>query len=579
MFKSVWFIVITAALTLLATACGSLPSTVPQTDTPKVLRIGAGSPPDIWDPQKSSVANEIAILQLAYEGLLSIDEKGEIGPGAADTWELAADAMEMTFHLRDGLKRSDGTAMGCADFEYALRREVDPTVPGKLYTSIVYDIKGAEELDALATDDPSTIDRAALDAAWANYGVTCTDPQTLRVQFKKPTGFWNYVASTWVAYPTDRRAVDADPESWWLKPQGHNGNGPYRITEIVEGQKIVFEANPYYWKGKPKIERIEFIYSKDNRILFEAYKKGELEIVPVAPEFLGEVNSTSELARQLLRFPSASTFGFTFNHTDPVFKDKNVRIAFSQALDRAGWVNNVLKGVGGAYTRWMPPGVPGAQPDVPGVPDTDFNAAVRTLVDNGYAAPDSTEQAPKVDCSKLPELKLTYPASPLNHARFQFIAGNLIRVLGCPVTLDPVEPTVYSDMAKSPETFPLLAREGWIQDYPHPSNWLSIYWTCEGFASHSGYCNPEFDALTAKADASTNFEEAIELYQDAEALLLNDVPSAFISYGENLYLVKPYLLGAPQHIGSSDASWPGQFGPVYTYDIDLTKVGAEYPRK
>ena len=49
----------------------------------------------------------------------------------------------MTFHIRDGLKRSDGTPMGCADFEYALRREVDPFVPGKQYTGIVYDIKGA----------------------------------------------------------------------------------------------------------------------------------------------------------------------------------------------------------------------------------------------------------------------------------------------------------------------------------------------------------------------------------------------------------------------------------------------------
>lgn len=580
MLKSVWFAFCALALTLILSACGAVPAPANiRTETPKVMRIGAGSPPDIWDPQKSSVVNEIAILQLAYEGLLSIDEKGNIGPGAADRWELTPDAMQMTFHIRDGLTRSDGTPMACADFEYALKREVDPTVPGKLYTSIVYDIKGAEELDALATDDPSSIDPKVLAQAWANYGVKCISPQILQIQFKKPTGFWAYVAATWVTYPTDARAVQADPETWWLKPQGHNGNGPYTITEIIEGKKIVFEANPHYWQGKPKIERIEYYFSKDNRELFEAYKKGELEIAAVAPESLDEVSRTPELSAQLLRFPSASTSGFTFNHTNPIFKDKNVRIAFSQALDRKAWVNDVLKGIGEPYTRWLPPGVPGAQSDVPGVPDTDFAGAVKTLVDNGYAAADSTPQLPKVDCAKLPELVLTYPASPLNHARFEFIAGNLIRALGCPVTLEPVEPTVYRNMTKDPKTFPLLAHEGWIQDYPHPSNWLSVYWTCEGFASRSGYCNPEFDALTARADASTNFEEAIELYQDAENVLLSDVPSAFMSYGENVYLVKPYVIGPSTHTGSSDATWPGQYGPVNTYEIDLTKVGSGYPKQ
>jgi oligopeptide transport system substrate-binding protein len=318
-------------------------------------------------------------------------------------------------------------------------------------------------------------------------------------------------------------------------------------------------------------------YTNDTQLLFEAYKKGELDIVGVAPEWLQEINSTDALKADFIRFPAAIGNGLTYNNADKRFQDKNVRIAFSQAIDRNGWVNDVLKGIGKPYTRWIPPGLPGAQGDKPGVPDTDAAAAVKTLVGDGYAAADSTADAPKVDCAKLGDLKVTYPATTLNHARFQFVAGNLVRVFNCPVTLDPVDPTVYTALTKDPKTFPLLSRQGWIQDYPHPSNWLSVYFTCAGFAKRSSYCNKDFDALTAKADASTNFEESIKLYQQAEDLLLSDVPTAFTNYGENLYLVKPYVLGIKDNLGPSDAAWPGEYGPTNQYDIDLSKVGPGYP--
>jgi oligopeptide transport system substrate-binding protein len=546
---------------------------------PKVMRLGLGTYPSVIDPQKSSFGIEIQVLQLAYEGLLTLDNKGNVGPGGADKWELASDAMSETFHIRDGLKRADGTPIACADYEYALKREVDPTVLDKQYTSIVYDIKGAADLDALIAADPSTIDKAALDAAWKNYGVSCTDPSTLKVEFTKPTGFWDYVATTWVTYPTDQKAVDADPEAWWSKPSGHNGNGPFMISDIQDGQKITFVPNPNYWKGKAKLDRIENIYTNDTQLLFEGFKSGEIDLVGVAPEWLQEIEANDTLKAEFVRFPAAINNGLTFNHADARFKDKNVRIAFSEAVDRDGWVNDVNKGIGKTYTRWIPPGVPGAQADKPGVPDTDFAAAVKTLIDNGYAAADSTAEKPKIDCAKLGDLKLTYGASTLNHARFQFLAGNLVKVLGCPVTLDPVDPTVYTQMTKDPKTFPLLSRQGWIQDYPHPSNWLSVYFTCAGFAQRSSYCNKDFDALTAKADASTNFEESIKLYQQAEDLLMSDVPTAFTNYSENLYLVKPYLMGLNDNQSSSDSSWVGQWGPVTTYDVDLSKVGEGYPKE
>jgi oligopeptide transport system substrate-binding protein len=143
-------------------------------------------------------------------------------------------------------------------------------------------------------------------------------------------------------------------------------------------------------------------------------------------------------------------------------------------------------------------------------------------VDNGFAAADSKPDAPKVDCKKLGEIKMTYAATPVNHARHQFVAGNYARVFNCPITLDPVDATVFTALTKDIKTNPMISRQGWIEDYPHPQNWLSVYWTCNGFAKRYGYCSKDFDALTAKADQTLDLPAALKLYQQAEDILAQD---------------------------------------------------------
>jgi oligopeptide transport system substrate-binding protein len=531
----------------------------------------------VLDPQKSSFGIEIEFLKLTYEGLLAIDEKGNIGPGGADKWTSSADGTKMTFHIRDGLVRWDGTPITAKDYEYALKREVDPCVPGKQYTSILYDVKGAADLDA-GLD--CTKDKAKIDELWKAYGVKALDNSNLEVTFNNPIGFWQYIAYTWVTYPADQRVVDKDPDNWWTKPSGHVGNGPFKVQSMEQGKKIVFVPNDKYWRGRPKLDRIELIYNVDNAVILEAYKKNELDMnANVVAEDFPTITADATLKGEFLRFPAAITNGYAFNMQRKPFDNVAVRRAFSAAFDREGYVRDVLKGRGKAYTRWVPPGVPGAQPDKPGVPAYDPKAAVQLLVDNGFAAADSKPDAPKVDCKKLGEIKMTYSATPVNHARHQFVAGNYARVFNCPIVLDPVDATVYTSLAKDIKTQPMISRQGWIEDYPHPQNWLSVYWTCNGFAKRYGYCSKDFDALTAKADQTLDLPAALKLYQQAEDILTQDVASAFIFYDENAYLVKPWVIGPKDHTGSSDAEWAGEWGPVWTYDIDLSKVPANYPKQ
>jgi oligopeptide transport system substrate-binding protein len=503
--------------------------------------------------------------------LTAIDNKGNIGPGAADKYTLAPDGKSMVFHIREGLKRADGTPMNASDYEYALKREVDPFTLGKQYTDMVHDIKGADALIELEGKKPAQAD---VDKLYAAYGVKADDSKReLTVSFENPIGYWHYIAYTWVTYPTLKKAVDAAPDNWWAKPEGHACNGPFKVQSIEEGKRIVYVANANYWRGKPKLDRIEATYIVDEVQRFEAYKKGEFDEVDVTSATLSSVDD--KLKPEFVRYAAANTTMLpAFNNSRKPFDDKNVRIAFSQAFDREGFIRDVQKNIGKAYLRWIPPGVPGAQPDAKGDYATDPVKAVQTLVKNGYGTADG-----KVDCAKLGELKISYASTAVNKLRFEFVAANFQKVFGCPIILDPVDSTVLTAMTKDVKTNPQMARQGWIQDYPHPNNWLSIYWKCAAFAKRYGYCNKDLDAQMAKADQTLDFAASLKEYQKAEDMLMNDLPGSPAYYNEALYLVKPYLIGLKENTGSSDLEWAGEWGPVWTYDVDLTKVPADYPKK
>ncbi len=297
---------------------------------------------------------------------------------------------------------------------------------------------------------------------------------------------------------------------------------------INEENAITLAANANYWRGKPKLDRIEFTYNPDNQAQLDTYKKGEIDIdAALTAELVPQILSDT-LHSEFNQYDSAQTFALAFNNTIAPFNDRIVRRAFSQAVDRAGFVKNVLLGVAEPTTRWIPAGVPGNQSAKPGVPASDPQAAVKTLLDNGYG------KDGKVDCAKLGEIKFTYADSPINKQRVEYIAANLTKVIGCEIKADPVSPIQFTRITRDVKTNPQLSLQRWVEDFPHPQNWLSTYWTCGSFAKSFGYCNVFLDALLHKADNTTDLEAAIKLYQQAEDLLIQDVPGAFLYNPYNL---------------------------------------------
>jgi oligopeptide transport system substrate-binding protein len=187
----------------------------------------------------------------------------------------------------------------------------------------------------------------------------------------------------------------------------------------------------------------------------------------------------------------------------------------------------------------------------------DSEAAVAALAESSYGGPDG-----------LPEISLYFNSDDsANTARAEWVAGQYRDILGVEVTLVPTEGTTLVDLRKSPETFPqLLLPGGWIQDYPDPQNWLSVYFKCDStFAQRFGYCNEEFDALVSEADALADPDARAPLYEQASQILVDDQPGAFIYNLSNTVLVKPHVTGFVPT--ASEASWPGSLSSAMTLDI------------
>jgi oligopeptide transport system substrate-binding protein len=568
-------------LTILLTACESQPTTTTTTPAtpiptptkpgptpiprPQVLRINLGARPDLLDPQRASTHNEIAVLQLAYEGLTRLDEKGKVLPGAADSWDFRDGGKSLAFHLRDGLKRMDGVALTAKDFEFAYRYALDPRV-GADSASFLDDVRGA--IASYALDPKSKPDD--IDKALNNIGVKAIDDQTLVVTFDQPTGYFPTIAATWIGYPSDKGKVDGDPDAWWAKAEHHNGNGPFKISEIQDNV-IKLVPNENYWGDKPKLERIEFYWQSETDAI-ASYRRGELDIVHLSTDSFLTVQADNALNKELVRTPAARVTYLGFNVKKAPFTDKNVRRAFSHALDREGFVREVLRGVGKPYVSWIPPGVPGYDESAL-APGYDPATAVKLLIDNGYGTADKK----KVDCNKLGTIKLSYSNTPRTQMLFSFIAANFTRIFACPVLLDPVEPNAYPVYVRDPKTTPQLFLIPWESEYPHPQNWLFLQ-MCKGvYAQRIGYCNHDFDTALTAANQELDYSKAIEKYQAAQKIFIGDAAAAFLWDNENTYLVKPYVLRVRDHSSTSDWVWLGQNGPVTTYSIDTTRVSANYP--
>ncbi|MDQ2652108.1 MAG: peptide ABC transporter substrate-binding protein [Chloroflexota bacterium] len=540
----------------LALIVPTLATSMAAQDDGSVLRVQQITYPDVVDPQKSSFTSEITILALLYEGLTRLDDQQQTVPAAAESWEYNEDATQITFKLRPDLKYSDGSALTAENFRYAIERTCDPVTAGE-YQSILFDIAGCAEFAGLALDENGEAREYTpeeYEAARAALGATAVDDQTLQIDMVRPVPYMHTLAYTWVFFPVKAEIVAKDPDNWWKSAENHIGNGPFKVSSIAEDQEWTFEASDNYWQGRPKLDGIDYVYVDDSSVALEAYRAGDLDIVSIQPPQIPEVEADPDLSAALVSYASASTYNLAMNLAQEPFNDPKVREAFAYAMDRETLCIELRAGDCTPALSWVPPGVAGAiETDAFAF---DPEAARQALVDSSYGGPEN-----------LPEIKLYYNSDTSGRGeQVEWVAGQIRDVLGVEVTIEPTDGTTLTALRKDSTTHPqLLFVGGWIQDYPDPQNWLSVYWTCAAtFAERVGYCNEEFDKLIEQGDTTVDPAERLKFYEQAGEILVQDQPGPFLYNLTQKFVVNPAVTGYTPT--ASEVEWPGYLGSIMTIE-------------
>jgi oligopeptide transport system substrate-binding protein len=492
------------------------------------LRLNVGSEPDTIDPGKASFVGEINVVMRVFSNLLRFDTDLNLIPDqAAEMPAIEDDGTRLTFRLRDDITYSDGKPVTAQDFEYGWKRQLDPNTAGE-YAFAGYILVGAREYN---TADAKQLTPEQLQGLRDAVGVRALDDKTLQFQLKAPAPYFLSVLATWNGLPVRQDMVEAGGETW-TEPATYVGNGPYILTEWEHQSRIHFRANPHYYRGAPPIEDVEHAMIGESAVAFAAYLNDELDIVNVQAEDKPRVDGDPALRSQFHSFLSGCTYYIGFNNTKAPFDNQKVRAAFSLALDRSGYVRNILGGAGMPARQFLPPGYPGYY---------ESDLAEQTF--NPTAGQGLLAEAGFPQGKGLPQIKIGFSSNARNRTRIEALADIFKRGLGVDLQPDPMESRAYTAAVKRLETTPQMYQLAWCQDYPDPQDWYGTVFHSTATVSHTGWKNADFDRLVDQADLEPDPDRRREMYRQAAQILVDDVPVAFWYYGINWILVKPRVQG------------------------------------
>lgn len=506
-----------------------------------------------------SVYERAGINDVYSEPLVRVDKDFQIQPAAAESWSGSEDGMTWTFKIRQGLTWSDGNPVTASDWVATFQYAADPAHAWdftwffqgvlKNWNAVV---APAEGTDALAPDQ---------------IGVRVgADEYELIFETEAPAPY--LPAMMLYSTPLSKAGLETTGPLYNTNPETAISSGPYILSEWVKDQQVVVVKNDKYTGT---------LTSPINKVIcklagldtyFTMYQNNEIDFMEgPAPAELALMESDEETAKEVYAgvgdFPTWYIF---FDVTLAPFDNLLVRQAWSHAIDRDLLQQQVLGKNGTQAYSWLAPGFPASQREaLKDIQAFDVEKGKALLAEAGF--PDG-EGFPKQ------QMWLRAP-SPLDKTVAAALASMIKENLNIDVELLEKDNQAFTAALNAkPTQIPLgYVRYGF--DYLDPSNMLSV-WKSGGRHSWS---NAEYDA---KLKEATEFlgstEERIALFQEAERILVTDVPGVFVYHGTIAQFIKPWLKGTfiePDSSGTVSLHWPG-FTTMSTLPGEIY-IGADAP--
>ncbi|MCP9266727.1 ABC transporter substrate-binding protein [Xenorhabdus sp. XENO-1] len=508
-----------------------IPSGTQLADKQEITRNNFSEPASL-DPHKSDSSSEFDILRDFFERMVAIDKKDKIIPALAERWETN-DNKTWVFHLRKGIKWSDGSPITAHDVVFSWRRMVTPDTISP-YGSYLVQATVVNAHDVLSGKKKPE-----------ELGVKALDDATIEVTLERPKADLLQMMAHPVMSPISEKVIKKYGNKW-TQPEFFVSNGPFKLSEWIVNEKIVGVRNPYYWDDKHTvINKVTYLPLSDYKADLNRYMAGELDISNGGPsDFFPTLKK--KFGDQFHISPIMSVYYYLFNTQKPPFNDVRVRQALTLALDRAIITDKVLgngqkpafdvvyPGSGGIYLK---------HPDYASWTQEQRVAQAKALLNEaGF-----NENNPL-------KFTLLYNTSDA-HKKIAIAASSMWKKnLGVEVVLQNQESkSLYDTMSQG--NFEVV-RYAWNADYNSPTSFLDIF-TTGNTNNIPQYSNKEFDQWVLKADETNNKI----YYQRALDILTQDSPAIPVYYYVRTKLVKPYVGGV--HISP--------LGDIPTKDLYIIK--------
>ncbi len=510
----------------------------PKTDTPAAtgeddyLVWNIAVDPQTWDPTLNSANDGGQIINNMFEGLTRETKEGII-PGVAENWDISEDGKTYTFHLRKGLKWSDGQPLTAKDFEYSWKRACDPAVASE-YSFIVtpYLVGGEAYFNGTGSRD--------------DVGVKALDDTTLEVNLNFPVSYFLSLTSFYTYAPVRQDMVEANGEGWEKDPKTCISNGAFKLAEYKTGDHLTMVKNENYWDADSvKLAGVKGLMIVEGTTALNGYENGEIQVLDSIT--IEQIPRLQKEDPNFVITPHIGTYYVNFNVDDPVFKDVRVRKAFSLAIDRKAFVEQVTKGGQTPATGFVPSGL-----------SFSDGTSFRPLDENGMPAPeygiDPTKALPDEakklladagypDGKGLPKITFLYNTNENNKKVAEALQGMWKQNLGVDVELINQDWAVFQDERRAGNY--MIARGGWLGDYGDPMTMLDLF-TCNSgnnepqwrykempvAAPHDKTLNPEQEEFEKALNDSmlASGKERDALLKKAEDVLMNNMVVAPIYY-------------------------------------------------
>ena len=546
--KALAFAAAACAFGMLLSGCGSSNGSDTAAEGANIITAYNSEPQHPLIPGNTNETGGGKPVDLLFSRLISFDAQGNASNEVAESIEANDDATQYDIKLKDGWKFTDGTDVTAESFTKAWSYTANAK-NAQLCSSFFSTIKG---YDALQNTDNLKGDEQL-------EGLKIVNDHEFTVDLSQPDSAFSIKLGYSGFYPL--------PESFYKDPKAFGespvSDGPYKFSSWDHDKEIKLVKNPDY-KGNRKVNNdgVTFKIYTDANAAYADVQAGNLDVMDTVPS---ADSKTFESDSSVVPYNKAGSVIQTFTipsdleHWKTSTEEGQLRRqALSMSIDRQAICDKVLNGLGTPAVEFTSPKTPGYSDSLKGNENLKYNKKkAKELWEKANAISPWTSDD---------KLTFAYNADGGHETTYTAVVNSINNTLGSEVAATNPYPT-FNDYrtAVSDRKVQGAFRSGWQPDYPSAENYLVANFAssaADGNGSNDGdYKSSAFDDLCSKAAAAQTTDEANKLYQQAQEILLNDLPAVPLYYA-NAYGV------AATGVSGFEMNW--QNLPVYE---NMTKSG------